>query len=173
METIYYAICRTPWVSLLVASSAQGLLAVRFIQKGGEKAALASLRRAYPRAEFVHSPQANQKALDELEAYVQGRLRSFTVPLDLRGRRFQRKVWSAMRRIPFGETKSYAAIARTVGRPKAFRAVGVASRTNPLCIVIPCHRVIGSDGDLCGFGGGLKLKRELLDHEQRRLFAAA
>jgi len=166
METICYATCQTPWVSLLVASSAQGLLAVRFIQKGGEKAALASLRKTYPGAEFVHSPQANQKALEELEAYAQGKLRSFTVPLDLRGRPFQLKVWSAMRRIPFGGTKSYAAIARTVGHPKAFRAVGAASGANPLCIVVPCHRVIGSKGDLYGFGGGLKLKRELLDHEQ-------
>ena len=167
METIYYATCQTRWVSLLVASSAQGLVAVRFIQKGGERSALASLRKTYPGAEFVHSPQANQKALEELEAYAQGKLRLFTVPLDLRGRPFQRKVWSAMRRIPFGGTKSYAAIARTVGHPQAFRAVGAASGANPLCIVIPCHRVIGSKGDLCGFGGGLKLKRELLEHEQR------
>jgi len=168
METICYATCPTPWVSLLVASSAQGLLAVRFIQKGGEKAALASLRKTYPGAELVHSPQANQKALEELEAYAQGKLRSFTVPLDLQGTPFQMKVWKALCRIPFGGTKSYAAIARAVGRPEAYRAVGMASRTNPVCIVVPCHRVIGSDGDLCGFGGGLKLKRELLEHEQRQ-----
>jgi len=168
METIYYATCRTPWVSLCVASSARGLLAVRFLQRGGEKSALAWLRKRHPGVELVHSPQANQPALDELEAYGKGELRSFTVPLDLQGTPFQTKVWKALCRIPFGGTKSYAAIARAVGRPKAYRAVGMASRTNPVCIVVPCHRVIGSDGDLCGFGGGLKLKRELLEHEQRQ-----
>ena len=168
MEVIYYATYRTPWVSLLVASGAQGLVAVRFIPRGKKEPALAWLQKRHPGAKLVHSPEVNRKAIEELEAYSQGGRQTFTVPLDLHGSPFQIEVWQALRGIPFGETRSYADIARALGRPKAFRAVGMANRTNPVCIVVPCHRVIGSDGDLCGFGGGLKLKRQLLDHEQRQ-----
>ena len=168
MEVIYYATYRTPWVSLLVASGAQGLVAVRFIPRGRKKPALVWLRKRHPGAKFAQSPEFNRKAIEELEAYSRGVRQTFTVPLDLHGSPFQEKVWQALSGIPFGETRSYADIARAVGSPKAFRAVGMANRTNPVCIVVPCHRVIGSDGDLCGFGGGLKLKRQLLDHEKRR-----
>ena len=168
MEVVYYATCRTSWVSLLVASSAQGLVAVRFIPRGKKETALAWLRKRYPGAKLVHSPEVNQKAIEELEAYGRGGRQTFTVPLDLHGSPFQVEVWQALRGIPFGETRSYADIARALGWPKAFRAVGMANRANPVCIVVPCHRVIGSDVDLCGFGGGLKLKRQLLDHEQRQ-----
>jgi len=168
METIYYAECRMPWVSLLLASNERGLASVQFVGKGEKRSALAWLRRRFPGAKLVRSAEVNQKALEELEAYGRGGRQPFTMPLDLHGSPFQVKVWQALRRIPFGETRSYADIARALGRPKAFRAVGTASRTNPLCIVVPCHRVIGSDGDLCGFGGGLKLKRQLLDHEKRQ-----
>jgi O-6-methylguanine DNA methyltransferase len=168
METIYYAECRMPWVSLLLASSKRGLASVQFVGKVKKPSALAWLRRRFPGARLVHSQDANRKVLRELETYAKGGRQTFTVPLDLRGTRFQVEVWQALRGIPFGETRSYAAIARALGRPKAFRAVGMATRTNPVCVVVPCHRVIGSDGDICGFGGGLKLKRQLLDHEQRQ-----
>ena len=168
MEVIYYATYRTPWVSLLVASGAQGVIAVRFIPRGKREPALAWLRKRHPGTKLVHSPEVNRKALEELEAYCRGSQQTFTVPLDLLGSPFQVEVWQTLRGIPFGETRSYADIARALGSPKAFRAVGMASRTNPVCIVVPCHRVIGSNGDLCGFGGGLMLKRQLLDHEQRQ-----
>jgi O-6-methylguanine DNA methyltransferase len=168
VETIYYAECRMPWVSLLLASSERGLASVQFVRKGEKPSALAWLHRRFPGAKLVHSPEVNQKATEELEAYGRGDRQTFTVPLDLHGSPFQVKVWQALRGIPFGETRSYADIAQAVGRPKAFRAVGMANRTNPICIVVPCHRVIGSDGNLCGFGGGLKLKRQLLDHEKRQ-----
>jgi len=168
MEVIYYATYRTPWVSLLVASGAQGLVAVRFIPQGKKEPVLVWLRNRHPGAKFVESAEFNRKAIEELEAYSRGDRQTFTVPLDLRGSPFQVRVWQALRGIPFGETRSYADIARALGSPKAFRAVGMASRTNPVCIVVPCHRVIGSNGDLCGFGGGLMLKRQLLDHEQRQ-----
>ena len=91
--------------------------------------------------------------------------REFTFPLDLRGTDFQIACWRALLAIPYGETRSYADIARAVGKPNAFRAVGMANNRNPIAIVVPCHRVIASDGTLCGYGGGLDVKRKLLELE--------
>ncbi len=107
------------------------------------------------------------KALQELEAYFLGKLRMFTCPLDLdgRGTPFQAKVWDALRGIPYGKTCSYGAIARAVGRPRAFRAVGGGCGKNPIPVIIPCHRVVGADGSLTGFSGGLELKSLLLSLE--------
>ena len=98
----------------------------------------------------------------QLEEYFDGRRRIFEFPLDLRGSAFQKDVWNAVATIPFGCTASYGQIAQLVGRPGASRAVGAANGQNPIPIVIPCHRVIGSDGSLTGYGGGLPLKRQLL-----------
>ena len=89
----------------------------------------------------------------------------FSFPLDLRGTDFQLACWRALLAIPYGETRSYADIARAVGRPQGFRAVGMANNRNPIAIVVPCHRVIASDGTLCGYGGGLDVKRKLLELE--------
>ena len=101
----------------------------------------------------------------QLEAYFAGTRTTFSLPLDLRGTEFQRAAWRALAAIPYGETVSYAEQAHRIGRPDAVRAVGAANGSNPLPIVLPCHRVIGSDGSLTGFGGGLDVKRALLDHE--------
>jgi methylated-DNA-[protein]-cysteine S-methyltransferase len=101
----------------------------------------------------------------ELAAYFAGKLTRFEVPLDAVGTEFQRAVWRALLEIPFGETRSYADIAVRIGRPAAVRAVGAANGRNPIAIVIPCHRVIGSDGSLTGYGGGEPRKRWLLSHE--------
>ncbi len=103
---------------------------------------------------------------EQLRAYFAGTLRVFTVPLDLRGTEFQLSVWEALRGVPYGQTVSYAALAAAIGRPRAVRAVGRANGANPVPIVVPCHRVIGSDGGLVGFGGGLGLKRSLLSLER-------
>ncbi len=103
----------------------------------------------------------------QLDAYLAGELKEFSLPLAPRGTGFQREVWEALRRIPYGETASYKEIAEAVGRPRAFRAVGMANNRNPIPVIIPCHRVIGSDGGLVGYGGGLDLKRRLLDLEKR------
>jgi methylated-DNA-[protein]-cysteine S-methyltransferase len=102
---------------------------------------------------------------DELSAYFSGALDAFTVPVDPAGTSFQRSVWAALRAIPRGETISYAELARRVGRPKAARAVGAANGKNPIPIVIPCHRVIGANGELVGFAWGLGCKSWLLEHE--------
>ena len=101
----------------------------------------------------------------QLSEYFAGKRMQFELPLDPRGTEFQKKVWRSLRQIPFGETKSYTEIARTIGSPRASRAVGAANGKNPLSIVVPCHRVIGSSGSLTGYAGGLETKRWLLDHE--------
>jgi methylated-DNA-[protein]-cysteine S-methyltransferase len=105
------------------------------------------------------------EAREQLEAYFDLRLMRFDLPLAPRGTEFQQRVWDVLRAVPFGETISYAELARRVGKPKAMRAVGAANGRNPLMIVVPCHRVIGADGSLTGFGGGIERKRWLIDHE--------
>ncbi len=108
------------------------------------------------------------EAASQLRAYFEGRRRDFNLPLDPAGTEFQKRVWAELRKIPFGETRSYSEIARALGSPNYVRAVGAANGANPIPIVIPCHRVIGADGDLVGYGGGLELKRRLLEIEGRR-----
>lgn len=104
-------------------------------------------------------------ACTQLEAYFRGELRAFTVPLGDGGTAFQREVWAALCTIPFGAHRSYAWLAKEIGRPRAVRAVGAANGRNPLAIIVPCHRVIGSSGALTGYAGGLEMKRWLLAHE--------
>lgn len=105
-------------------------------------------------------------AAEQLDEYAAGRRRSFDLPLDLHGTDLQRRVWERLTEIPYGRTCTYAEHARRIGRPAAVRAVAAAIGRNPLSIVLPCHRVVGSDGRLTGFAGGLDVKRRLLDHEQ-------
>jgi methylated-DNA-[protein]-cysteine S-methyltransferase len=108
-------------------------------------------------------------AREELIAYCEGTLQTFNVPLAPQGTAFQQRVWRALLDIPFGETESYGQLARRIGAPNAARAVGMANGRNPIAIIIPCHRVIGTSGALVGYGGGLPRKRWLLDHEVRCL----
>jgi methylated-DNA-[protein]-cysteine S-methyltransferase len=110
----------------------------------------------------------------QLDEYFTGRRRAIEIPLDFRGTDFQRQVWTTLLGIPFGETRSYLDVARALGNPAAVRAVGAANGRNPISIIAPCHRVIGTSGDLTGFGGGLAAKAWLLAHEspQRDLLAA-
>ena len=105
-------------------------------------------------------------AVDQLVAYFDGRLTAFDLPLALVGTPFQREVWAALLRIPYGETVSYGELAARLGQPAAARAVGMANGRNPISIIVPCHRVVGSSGDLTGYGGGLRRKRQLLDFER-------
>jgi methylated-DNA-[protein]-cysteine S-methyltransferase len=106
--------------------------------------------------------------VDQLEAYFAGSRETFDVPLDLQGTDFQRRVWAGLLEIPYGETMSYGELARRVARPGASRAVGLANGRNRVAIIVPCHRVIGADGTLTGYGGGLDRKVWLLDHERSR-----
>jgi len=114
-------------------------------------------------------PSSVAKAEQQLQAYFAGELTSFDVPLDPVGTPFQQKVWWALTEIPFGETRSYGEVARRIGQPNASRAVGMANNRNPIALIIPCHRVIGADGSLTGYGGGLPLKERLLAHERQVL----
>jgi O-6-methylguanine DNA methyltransferase len=107
-------------------------------------------------------------ALDQIAEYLDGKRRDFDLPLDLRGTEFQRRMWAAVAAIPYGQTRTYADIARVIGNPKAVRAVGAANGANPLPLIVPCHRVIGSNGSLTGYGGGLDVKRMLLEMESQQ-----
>lgn len=107
-----------------------------------------------------------QLAAEELQSYLRGELTAFSVPLDLRGTPFQLKVWETLRQIPYGETRSYGQVAASVGNPRGVRAVGMANNRNPVAIIVPCHRVIGANGSLVGYGGGLSLKEHLLSLER-------
>ncbi len=106
------------------------------------------------------------EASEQLGAYFAGELKEFTLDLHFAGTPFQRTVWEELRRIPYGETRTYGELAATLGNPKASRAVGLANGRNPIGIIVPCHRVVGADGGLTGYGGGLPRKRRLLDFER-------
>lgn len=106
------------------------------------------------------------KTAAQLTEYLAGERRMFDVPLASEGTLFQRKVWETLSQIPYGETRSYAEIAKSIGQPKAFRAVGMANNKNPVAVIVPCHRVIGANGKLIGYAGGLDIKQKLLELEK-------
>lgn len=116
---------------------------------------------------WVADPAPFSGAVEQLEAYFAGTLQEFDLALDARGTPFQTRVWTALRAIPYGQTCSYRDIAERIGAPKAVRAVGLANGRNPISIIVPCHRVVGANGSLTGYGGGLDNKRLLLDLERR------
>ena len=169
IETLYSTNMDSAIGPLFLAASAHGLVALEFDARlPGQQSIRPNprhLREETKGLAFEDSPRAMRPYLDELEEYFAGKRRKFTFPLDLRGTDFQIACWHALLAIPYGETRSYAAIARAVGKPTAFRAVGMANNRNPIAIVVPCHRVIASDGTLCGYGGGLDVKRKLLELE--------
>lgn len=146
----------TPVGPLLVAEVDEGLLAVHF--EGGRR------QRSIDPAWCVVDPSAIDAAA-QLTEYFAGVRRTFDVRLAPQGTPFQRRVWTAVAAIPYGQTRAYGAIATEIGAPAAVRAVGAANGQNPWPIIVPCHRVIGSDGSLTGYGGGLPIKRALLDFE--------
>jgi len=115
----------------------------------------------------VSKTQLLNEAAEQLSEYFNGTRRDFELPLSLQGTEFQQRVWHALRSIPYGETRSYKEIAIQIGRPRAARPVGMANNKNPIAIIIPCHRVVGHDGRLVGYGGGLHIKRYLLELEKR------
>ena len=165
METLHCTTMHSAIGPLFLASSAEGLVALEFDARlPGQQSIRPSprdLRREKEKKAFTFqdSPHLLRPYVSELEEYFAGQR------LDLRGTDFQRACWRALLAIPYGETRTYADIARAVGKPNAFRAVGMANNRNPIAIVVPCHRVIASDGTLCGYGGGLDVKRKLLELE--------
>ena len=122
---------------------------------------------------WTQDEDAFADAISQLDAYFAGELLDFDLELDLVGSEFQRRVWAALLTIPYGETRSYGQIAAQIGSPNASRAVGFANGHNPIGIIVPCHRVIGANGSLTGYGGGLERKKSLLDMERNRVAPVA
>jgi len=160
VETLYYSRYQSPMTSLLLGASEKGLLAAEF-----DRGQFPPNKRA---ANWQESPERLRPYAVELDEYFAGQRKQFAFHLDLRGTLFQLQCWLALLDIPFGETRTYADVARAIGKPQAFRAVGLANNRNPIAIIVPCHRVIASDGTLCGYGGGLDLKHKLLELEGAR-----
>ena len=154
---MWYTEIESPIGPLRLAADAEGLRQIDF---------LAGEPRPLPEA-WVRDPARLADVAAQLRAYFTGTLRDFDLKLAPQGTAFQRGVWSRLCEIPYGATTSYGELARRVGNPKASRAVGLANGRNPIPIVIPCHRVIGSDGSLTGYGGGLAIKERLLALERR------
>ncbi|MBT2207480.1 methylated-DNA--[protein]-cysteine S-methyltransferase [Actinomadura sp. NEAU-AAG7] len=164
--------------SHLVLDSPVGPLTL--VATGGALSGLYMEHQAYRPAEEVFGRPAADPgtapfgaAAEQLAAYFKGRLTSFDLPLLLHGTPFQRRVWAALRRIPYGGTVTYGRLAALIGSPTASRAVGLANGRNPIGVIVPCHRVVGSSGGLIGYGGGLDRKRFLLDHEYGTLAGSA
>ena len=150
-----------PGLVLHLAATDRGICGLSFVDSTLEF--LAEMERATGIEEWDRdSGPLLGLATGQLEEYFNARRRAFELPLDLRGTPFQQRVWNALLEIPYGETRSYAELARSIGEPKAFRAVGAANGANPIAIIIPCHRVVSSGGGLGGYGGGVPLKRRLL-----------
>lgn len=163
-SSLYQSTIESPVGPLRILSTPEGLAAVLF-RKRSRRSSDSWVRRRFPGVEVVEAGNKHRVLDRQIREYFEGRRRVFALSLDLRGTDFQKKVWTAVARIPYGQTVSYGEIAHLVGKPKAVRAVGAANGANPISIIIPCHRVIGADGSLTGYGGGLKNKRWLLAHE--------
>lgn len=156
---VFYWICPSPVGRLLLVGSANGLMALQF-QNGTHPLDI--------QPTWTKAREPFRAVLEQLKAYFDGSRTRFQIKLNLQGTRFQRQVWQALQRIPYGRTVSYGEIAKQIGRPKASRAVGAANGCNPISIIVPCHRVIGANGKLVGYGGGLPIKTALLELEQRQ-----
>ena len=146
----YYAYYASPIGLIEIGGTATGVTSLSFVERC--------------RADFDSHSMLDQ-ATRQIDEYFDGRRHAFDLPIDLQGTPFQREVWQQLLKVPFGQTVSYQAIANVIGRPRAARAVGAANGRNPISIIVPCHRVVGSDGSLAGYGGGLWRKEWLLRHE--------
>lgn len=155
---ISYSYVDSPVGRLLLAGDAEGLSMISFPS---------GRRPREPSASWTRNDVVLAEAITQLRAYFAGERREFSLPLRPGGTPFQERVWGALCEVPFGATISYGELARRIGQPAAARAVGAANGANPLPIIVPCHRVIGADHSLTGFGGGLATKRYLLAHEAR------
>ena len=157
MRTYFATLENTPVGALRLVGTEVGLSTVWFLR--GRK-------QEKPRADWKEDSAFFMDVNRQLGEYFAGTLRKFDIPLVVEGTEFQKRVWKALATIPYGETISYGELAKQIGEPKAARAVGLANGQNPIPIIVPCHRVIGSNGSLTGFGGGLANKRKLLELER-------
>jgi methylated-DNA-[protein]-cysteine S-methyltransferase len=160
MNTTYFTQIESPLGPLLLAADGAGLRQIEFAK---------GKRTSQPAPSWREDPTQLSEPIRQLRAYFAGELEDFDLPLAPEGTPFQLGVWRRLSEIPYGQTISYGELARRIGNPKASRAVGLANGSNPIPIVIPCHRVIGSNGKLTGYGGGLPIKEKLLALERRQL----
>jgi methylated-DNA-[protein]-cysteine S-methyltransferase len=159
-SVLAYTSMESPIGPLLLAGDERGLHLVYFLN---------GRHPMSPPRTWIEDKKLFKEVIRQLKTYFEGRLTDFDLPLILDGTDFQLLVWSNLLKIPYGKTVSYGEIAKRIGSPDAARAVGLANGSNPIPIIIPCHRVIGSNGDLTGFGGGLPIKKKLLALESRQL----
>lgn len=152
----HYCYCHTPIGRLLLIGENGILERIHFPN---------SAERTVIEDNWHHDKKCFAGVMQQLEEYFAGRRQNFTVKMNLKGTDFQRQVWQELQQIPYGETASYGDIAKRINNPKACRAVGAANGKNPIPIIVPCHRIIGNDGSLTGFGGGLELKKTLINLE--------
>jgi AraC family transcriptional regulator of adaptative response/methylated-DNA-[protein]-cysteine methyltransferase len=163
---VRYVVVPSPLGRLLVAGTPRGVCAVKL---GDTRRALEdNLRREYPEAAIARGSETFREWVEAVVAHLEGRAPRRDLPLDVRGTAFQWTVWRHLQSIPYGATESYSEVARRIGAPTAVRAVARACATNPVCLVVPCHRVVQKDGGLGGYRWGLERKRALLDREARR-----
>jgi len=167
METVHISQSASPIGTFRVASTKYGLAYLELPHASGQ-GLRAWLQRCVPDADCVDDVEPNRLTIEQVLQYLDSGRTDFDIPLDLRGTPFQKDVWASLLEIPYGDSCCYADIARSVGRPKAVRAVGMADGANPVALIVPCHRVIAADGSLGGYGGGPELKRKLLAMEQSR-----
>ena len=166
-QKIFISHFLSPIGKLQLAAIESGLISLAF--EGSEKESYTWLLKRFKGAEFIQGEDDNYKFHKELDSYFKGDLKEFTVTPLLIVSEFSRSVLNETSKIPFGHTVGYLDIAKAIGKPTASRAVGRALALNPIPIIVPCHRVIGSDGRLVGFGGGLRTKQWLISHEERYL----
>ena len=160
MSLVVYRWCQSPVGRLLLAGDAKALKLVSFAD---------GRRGVAPKREWAEDEKTFADAIEQLKQYFRGKLTEFDLRLEMEGTEFQKSVWKQLQKIPYGQTISYKQLAERVGNPQASRAVGAANGANPIPIIVPCHRVIGHDGALTGFGGGLPFKKNLLELESRQL----
>jgi AraC family transcriptional regulator of adaptative response/methylated-DNA-[protein]-cysteine methyltransferase len=163
--TIGFAVARTGLGWVLVAGTGRGLCAIAL--GDSREALIGSLKARFGRGEYSEGDPDSVRWLRRVTASIVSPRRGLDLPLDIRGTAFQRRVWRELRRIPVGGTASYGEVARRIGKPGSARAVARACASNPLALAVPCHRVVRSDGELGGYGGGVERKRALLEGEAR------
>ena len=157
---MYYDIIESPISPILLAGNEEGLKHLVFL-KSKDNIKIPD--------DWIENKEFFMETSRQLEAYFSGKLNSFDMKLAPEGTEFQKSVWDALKEIPYGETRTYKDIAISIGKPKAYRAVGLANNRNPIAIIVPCHRVIGADGKLTGYAGGLDIKEFLLKLEENNL----
>jgi len=160
---INYTIASSPLGRLLVGATDRGISALYL---GESDARLeAALQKEYPQAEIRRDCNGMESWIEQILAHLRGGAPHLDLPTDVQATAFQRRVWEELRKIPYGKTKTYSEVARAIGRPTAIRAVARACATNPVSVVVPCHRVVREDGNLAGYRWGIQRKRALLEHE--------